>query len=96
MANNILSSNHHHKALHVLGLFSLLLLIQKGGAYEYRVGGSNWTVPSDPNALSYNHWAEMNRFQIGDSLLFVYHADKDSVLHVTKEDYTNCNTGSIR
>ncbi|KAA8526951.1 hypothetical protein F0562_008820 [Nyssa sinensis] len=94
MANTILSSNHHHRALHVLGLFSVLLLIQKGGAFQFMVGGSNWTVPTDPNAISYNQWAEKNRFQIGDTLLFVYPADKDNVLHVTKEDYANCNTAS--
>uniref|UniRef100_A0A5B7CFN0 Putative early nodulin-like protein 1 n=1 Tax=Davidia involucrata TaxID=16924 RepID=A0A5B7CFN0_DAVIN len=93
---DILRSNHHHKAFHVLGLFSLLLLLQKGGAYEFKVGGSvgTWTVPTDTNALSYNQWAENNRFQIGDTLLFVYAADKDSVLRVTKEDYTKCNTAT--
>uniref|UniRef100_A0A5B7BMB8 Putative early nodulin-like protein 1 n=1 Tax=Davidia involucrata TaxID=16924 RepID=A0A5B7BMB8_DAVIN len=95
MANTILSSNHHHKAFHVLGLLSLLLLmIQKGGAYEFRVGGSNWTVPTDANAFSYNQWAETHRFQTGDTLLFVYPADGDSVLHVKKEAYTNCNTAT--
>ncbi|XP_011097976.1 early nodulin-like protein 3 [Sesamum indicum] len=42
----------------------------------------------------YNQWAEKNRFQIGDTLLFVYAGDKDCVLHVTKDDYTNCNTAA--
>ncbi|XP_022888412.1 early nodulin-like protein 3 [Olea europaea var. sylvestris] len=84
------------KVFYVLGLFGVLLLIQKGNAYEFKVGGpkGSWAVPSDPNAASLNKWAETNRFQIGDTLLFVYLADKDSVLHVTKDDYTNCNTAA--
>ncbi|CAL5392953.1 unnamed protein product [Camellia sinensis] len=89
---SILRSNQHHKAFYVLGLLNLVLLIQKGGAFEFTVGGSNgWKVPSDSSAL-YNKWAERNRFQIGDSLLFVYPADKDIVLQVNKDDYNNCNT----
>lgn len=57
------------KASHVLGLFSLLLLVQKGIAFEFKVGGPNgWTVPADPNSNSHNQWAEKNRFQTGDSL----------------------------
>lgn len=52
---------------YVLGLLSILLLIQRGGAYEFKVGGSSgWSVPSD--AQSYNQWAGKNRFQIGDTL----------------------------
>ncbi|CAI9787757.1 unnamed protein product [Fraxinus pennsylvanica] len=94
MAPTVLRSNGN--ALHVLGVLSVLLLIQRGKAFEFRVGGprGSWTVPNDPNAASYNQWAEMNRFQIGDTLLFVYPADKDSALQVTKDDYTNCNTAS--
>lgn len=94
MAPTVLRSNGN--ALRVLGVLSVLLLIQRGNAFEFRVGGprGSWTVPNDPNAASYNQWAEMNRFQIGDTLLFVYPADKDSVLQVTKDDYTNCNTAS--
>ncbi|CAK9150275.1 unnamed protein product [Ilex paraguariensis] len=95
MANTSFRSNHHDKPFCVLLLLGLLLLIQKGGAYEFKVGGSQgWTVPADANANSYNQWAESNRFQIGDSLLFVYPADKDSVVRVTKEDYTNCNSAT--
>ncbi|KAF7112186.1 hypothetical protein RHSIM_RhsimUnG0252400 [Rhododendron simsii] len=93
MAKPILRSNHHLTVCCVLGLFSLLVLIQKGGAFEYEVGGANgWTVPSNQNPVSYNQWAEKNRFQIGDTLDFHYPAQKDSVLQVTKEDYDNCNT----
>lgn len=58
------------KVVHALGLFCLLVLIQKGGdAYEFVVGGQKgWYVPSDPNSNIYNQWAEKSRFQVGDSL----------------------------
>ncbi|CAI9773449.1 unnamed protein product [Fraxinus pennsylvanica] len=94
MAETVLGLNR--KAFYVLGLFSVLLLTQRGNAYEFKVGGpkGSWAVPGDPNAASFNKWAEMNRFQTGDTLLFVYPADQDSVLHVTKDDYTNCNTAA--
>ncbi|KAL6314108.1 hypothetical protein AAG906_011844 [Vitis piasezkii] len=94
MADSILTSDHLKKALHVLGLLSLLLLMQKVGATEFKVGGPNgWSVPADA-ALSYNQWAERNRFQRGDSLLFVYPAGNDSVLYVNKADHDNCNTAT--
>ncbi|CAA2934220.1 early nodulin 1 [Olea europaea subsp. europaea] len=94
MAETVLVLNR--KAFYLMGLFSVLLLTQKGNAYEFKVGGpkGSWAAPSDPNAANFNKWAEMNRFQIGDTLLFVYPADRDSVLHVTKDDYTNCNTAA--
>jgi hypothetical protein len=70
MANTIFSSNHHHqsmKALHVVGLLCLLLLVHKGDATQFTVGGSKgWTLPAPE--VHYNQWAENNRFQIGDSL----------------------------
>ncbi|XP_052178678.1 early nodulin-like protein 1 [Diospyros lotus] len=82
-----------HKACHwhiLLGL--LLLVLPQGEAYQFKVGGAKgWAVPSD-NGTIYQQWAENNRFQIGDSLLFVYRADEDSVLHVSKEDYSSCRT----
>ncbi|KAI3986629.1 hypothetical protein MKX01_014167 [Papaver californicum] len=73
----------------------LLIMIPKSavGAIEFKVGGEKgWSLPSDnSNALTYNQWAEMNRFQVGDSLLFVYQPDNDLVMHVNNVDYTNCN-----
>ncbi|XP_073313889.1 early nodulin-like protein 9 [Primulina huaijiensis] len=82
--------------IYFLGIFNVLLLIKKNDAFEFKVGGSKgtWTAPADPNSSEYNQWAERNRFQIGDSLLFVYDADQDSVLQVNKDDYTNCNIAS--
>ncbi|KAF9589100.1 hypothetical protein IFM89_018831 [Coptis chinensis] len=95
MADTVLRSNQHNKALHALVLFGLVLLMQRAGATDYKVGGAKgWSVPNDPNAPSYNQWAEGERFRIGDSLLFVYPSDKDSVLQVNMDDYTNCNTAS--
>ncbi|KAH9623172.1 hypothetical protein KSS87_019284 [Heliosperma pusillum] len=77
----------------ILGLFGLVLFMQRGEAATFTVGGSKgWSVPSDNSAV-YNQWAEKMRFQIGDSLLFVYQTS-DSVLQVSKEDFTNCNTNS--
>ena len=59
------SSSHQTSVFHALGLLSLVLLMQRVGATEYRVGDSNgWTL----NDVSYGQWAEMKRFQVGDSL----------------------------
>ncbi|GLU23577.1 hypothetical protein SLE2022_395700 [Rubroshorea leprosula] len=93
MANTIFGSNNHHKskAVHLLGLFCLFLLVSKAQAREFTVGNSRWEVPAT-STQSYNQWAENNRFQIGDSLVFVYSPDKDSVLEVTKDAYDNCGT----
>ncbi|KAL6995046.1 hypothetical protein U1Q18_005180 [Sarracenia purpurea var. burkii] len=69
MAKTFLRWNHNHKVFHVLGLFSLLVLVQNGGAFEFKVGGSSiWAVPTDPKVQNYNQWAENSWFQIGDSL----------------------------
>lgn len=67
MAIIILRSN---EVVHALGLFCMmLLLVHKGDAYEFVVGGQKgWSVPSDPNSNPYNQWAQKSRFQIGDSL----------------------------
>lgn len=72
----------------------LVLLMHKGDAYEFVVGGQKgWSVPSDPNANPYNQWAEKSRFQVGDSLVFNYQSGQDSVIQVTsQQDYENCNT----
>ncbi|KAK3021270.1 hypothetical protein RJ639_047261 [Escallonia herrerae] len=93
MADIISRTNNLDRVL--LVIFSLLLLVPKGNAYEFVVGGSKgWSVPTDSNATSYNMWAESKRFSIGDTISFVYPADKDSVLLVTPEDYANCSTES--
>ncbi|XP_020598322.1 mavicyanin-like [Phalaenopsis equestris] len=81
--------------LNCILLLSLAPFFTLAGATQHKVGGSmGWTVPTDPNSMSYNQWAEKNRFQIGDTLLFVYQPDQDSVLQVDKIAYKHCNTSS--
>ncbi|KAG8069814.1 hypothetical protein GUJ93_ZPchr0006g40953 [Zizania palustris] len=78
----------------LLGLACFALVVEMAGATQFQVGGANgWSVPG-ANAESYNDWAEKNRFQIGDSLVFVYPKGKDSVLLVEPADYNSCNTSS--
>ncbi|KAM7279360.1 hypothetical protein ACFE04_006494 [Oxalis oulophora] len=87
MANSVAKMNL------LLGLVCLTVLIQKGSAREFSVGPSQkWGVPNSEN--DYNKWAESNRFQIKDSIVFVYPSGNDSVLEVTKENYNNCTSES--
>ncbi|XP_023525486.1 early nodulin-like protein 3 [Cucurbita pepo subsp. pepo] len=67
----------------------MALSLHKSEATQFIVGGAKgWGVSM---AQSYNQWAEANRFQIGDSLVFNYAADQDSVLQVTQDAYANCS-----
>ncbi|XP_014493439.1 early nodulin-like protein 3 [Vigna radiata var. radiata] len=93
MATFIFRSN---KAVHALvGCLCLLLMVQKGASYDFVVGGQKgWSVPNDPSFNPFNQWAEKNRFQVGDSLVFNYQSGQDSVLYVKSEDYASCNTDS--
>ncbi|CAI8611919.1 unnamed protein product [Vicia faba] len=60
-------------------------------ARQFHVGDRvGWRQPDQNNADFYTKWAQTNRFQIGDSLVFEY--ENDSVLSVEKEDYFNCDT----
>ncbi|KAL6607044.1 hypothetical protein ACP70R_042697 [Stipagrostis hirtigluma subsp. patula] len=54
------------------------------------VGGEarGWRMPI-PDSESYNHWADKNRFHVGDFLQFNYDKN-DSVLVVSREDYKLC------
>lgn len=71
------------------------MLARRSEAYEFTVGGAQgWTVPANSSANALNQWAEKSRFQIGDSVVFVYPPGQDSVLHVNQDDYNNCNDGS--
>ncbi|KAG0531829.1 hypothetical protein BDA96_04G055700 [Sorghum bicolor] len=64
------------------------------GGTQFIVGGANgWSVPT-AGAEPFNTWATRTRFQIGDSLVFVYPKDQDSVLLVEPADYNACNTSS--
>ncbi|KAL6561807.1 hypothetical protein OROMI_017408 [Orobanche minor] len=60
-----------------------------GHHHQFLVGGRDgWVL--NPSEI-YNHWAERNRFQVNDTLLFKYKNGSDSVLVVNKKDYYNCN-----
>ncbi|CAN8265090.1 unnamed protein product [Cochlearia groenlandica] len=74
-------------------LFFLLLLADLACGKEILVGGKStaWKVPSSPSD-SLNKWAESLRFHVGDSLVWKYDEEKDSVLQVTKQAYISCNT----
>ncbi|WOL19058.1 hypothetical protein Cni_G27855 [Canna indica] len=76
-------------------LFVVLLsasILISSEAREFLVGGSDsaWKVPPTTTD-SLNQWAEKNRFQVGDSLVWKYDAAKDSILQVTREAYLSCN-----
>ncbi|PRQ26882.1 putative cupredoxin [Rosa chinensis] len=76
-------------------LVVFLVLLSFSEAREFLVGGKAdaWAVPSS-ESQSLNKWAESKRFNTGDILVWKYDSAKDSVLHVTKEDYVNCNMSS--
>ncbi|CAI0438547.1 unnamed protein product [Linum tenue] len=61
-------------------------------AKEITVGGKSdgWTIPSSESD-SLNKWAQRTRFRIGDSLVWKYDGNKDSVLEVSKKAYLACN-----
>ncbi|XP_010064757.3 early nodulin-like protein 3 [Eucalyptus grandis] len=76
-------------------LLWVTMLVRRSEAFEFRVGDAGgWTVPTDSSANALNQWAERNRFQIGDSLVFDYTPGQDSVLYVNQNDYNNCNDAS--
>ncbi|KAL0354228.1 UNVERIFIED_CONTAM: Early nodulin-like protein 2 [Sesamum angustifolium] len=70
-------------------LVVLMRVLCSSHAHTFYVGGHDgWTLkPSE----KYSHWAERYRFQINDELLFRYKKGQDSVLVVSKDDYSKCN-----
>ncbi|GER45965.1 early nodulin-like protein 1 [Striga asiatica] len=62
--------------------------------FQFQVGGKGrgWKIPTGDEPETYNEWAAMNRFRIGDTLYFEY--EKDSVLVVNDADYLSCNTSN--
>ncbi|KAF7030465.1 hypothetical protein CFC21_042003 [Triticum aestivum] len=78
----------------LLLVVGLTAMISSSEAYVFYAGGRDgWVV--DP-AESYNHWAERNRFQINDTIVFARGEGEgaDSVLLVTEPDFDACNTRS--
>ncbi|KAG6469293.1 early nodulin-like protein 1 [Zingiber officinale] len=77
-----------------LVLASSFMVLSLAAGTQFKVGGSGrWSAP-DNNAMTYNQWAEKNRFKIGDSIVFTYLPDEDSVLLVDDDVYKSCNTSS--
>ncbi|KAJ4838939.1 hypothetical protein Tsubulata_042302 [Turnera subulata] len=76
-----------------LSFLFLSLLVSFSEAKDILVGGKTdaWKVPSSQSD-SLNKWAESARFRVGDSLVWKYDGQKDSVLEVTSEAYLACNT----
>ncbi|KAJ6295349.1 hypothetical protein OIU78_023382 [Salix suchowensis] len=78
-------------------VFSLVLIMSLlwgfSQAKDVLVGGKTdaWKIPSSESD-SLNKWAGNARFLIGDSLVWKYDGQKDSVLQVSKEAYAACNT----
>ncbi|CAA6673001.1 unnamed protein product [Spirodela intermedia] len=77
----------------VVVFLTMMLMMSSSYAYDFYVGGRDgWvTNPSE----GFNHWAERNRFQVNDRLVFKYKKGEDSVLVVNEEDYRACNTSNI-
>ncbi|PKA57617.1 Early nodulin-like protein 1 [Apostasia shenzhenica] len=84
-----------HVFLPLVFLLVLSSPIISSEANEFLVGGASggWKIPSPPSE-PLNRWAEANRFQVGDLLVWKYDAQKDSVLQVRQKDYLSCNTSS--
>ncbi|CAO2205233.1 unnamed protein product [Urochloa humidicola] len=59
-------------------------------AREFHVGGRGGWAPNP--AEPFNTWAERNRFQVNDTLVFRYNKDADGVVVVTPSHYDACNT----
>ncbi|GAV82375.1 LOW QUALITY PROTEIN: Cu_bind_like domain-containing protein [Cephalotus follicularis] len=88
-----------HKAILLSSMLTAAHFITFTQDREFIVGGQTnaWEPSSKFDSL--NTWAEAFRFQIGDSLVYIYRLwtydpNKDSVLQVTKKDYETCNISS--
>ncbi|KAB2609908.1 early nodulin-like protein 1 [Pyrus ussuriensis x Pyrus communis] len=92
------------KALSYSSLLVVFLLFSFSEAREFNIGGKNgsWAVPST-NGLKAPAFASATlsvkspvQFPSGIFLFLMWKYDsaKDSVLRVTKEDYTNCNASN--
>ncbi|KAM7267309.1 hypothetical protein ACFE04_009475 [Oxalis oulophora] len=84
-------SNNKAATFWCVVLISLFIGIT--GARDFVVGGKTnaWKIPTSESD-SLNKWAAALRFQVGDSLVWNYDSNKDSVLQVTKASYETCNT----
>nr|CAD1823146.1 unnamed protein product [Ananas comosus var. bracteatus] len=77
-----------------LCIFALFAVLAVSEAADFLGGSTNaWKIPTSASD-TLNQWAAANRFQVGDSLVWKYDKEKDSVIQVTREDYLSCNTSS--
>ncbi|XP_054813547.1 early nodulin-like protein 1 [Prosopis cineraria] len=77
----------HFSVVLCFTLFSLLCYCSQ--AYVFYAGGRDgWVLNPSEN---YNHWAERNRFQVNDTIVFKYKKGSNSVLVVNKDGYDKCN-----
>ncbi|KAG0461482.1 hypothetical protein HPP92_021407 [Vanilla planifolia] len=75
----------------VLLLATTSVLLAAG--HQYKVGGDDgWLTPPDDDPDYYAAWASNIRFQVGDSIVFVY--KNDSVIRVEKRGFYHCNESS--
>nr|ACG42745.1 early nodulin 20 precursor [Zea mays] len=72
-----------------LNLLSVLMAATCAAGRDFYVGGrAGWAPnPAEP----FNAWAERNRFQVNDTLVFRYSKDADAVLLVSQGHYDACN-----
>ncbi|CAO2194096.1 unnamed protein product [Urochloa humidicola] len=78
----------------IAGVAMLAVLLAASGscadARDFYVGGRGGWAPNPVEP--FNTWAERNRFQVNDTLVFRYNKDADAVLVVTPSHYDTCNT----
>ncbi|KAG6535199.1 hypothetical protein ZIOFF_000161 [Zingiber officinale] len=87
MAFSSFSSN----GLAFLLLLAVALVDSARGCVFYAGGKYGWVLnPSE----SYGHWAERNRFQVNDSIVFKYKKGEDSVLVVAEQDFDSCDVSN--
>ncbi|XP_020965081.1 mavicyanin-like [Arachis ipaensis] len=78
---------------HLFKCVILFIMLCTTASREFKVGDHfGWRVPDPTDTSFYTHWAERNRFQVGDSLVFEY--ENDSVLSVEEWDYFHCDASN--
>ncbi|XP_057767823.1 early nodulin-like protein 12 [Salvia miltiorrhiza] len=75
-------------------LVLFLALLHSSQAREFHVidDKASWQIPSSPDA--FDKWAQNNRFEIGDSIVFKYDGKADSVVEVSEADFKTCSASN--
>ncbi|KAK9091129.1 hypothetical protein Sjap_024306 [Stephania japonica] len=72
-------------------LLFILSSLLPAHSVEFEVGDKDgWRIPSSKTDDFYNEWASKQRFQVNDTVRFVY--KKDSVLVVNDTEYRKCHS----